>query len=592
MQNNSENGQETGKMVSRNDESSSENQDESRSEKTGTKLSAVEGIKEKSCWLRGSLREEMASGADHFNDENKNLLKFHGSYQQEDRDARKSRGKTGTSKHYMFMIRLKLPGGKLTADQYLRMEEVADKHANGTLRLTTRQSIQFHGIVMGHLQQTMQDINRAMISTLGACGDVNRNVMSCPAPIQDGIRPAMQQLADEIAQHLAPRSNAYHDIWLDGKEYSKDALQSDGVEPIYGKVYLPRKFKIGFALPDDNCVDVFTQDLGFLAIVEHGKITGYDMIVGGGMGRSNGNANTFARLGSSIAFLQPGQVVAGAEAVVKLFRDHGNRADRKRARIKYVVHDWGIDKFRKVLAQDYLTHPLVLPKEPPITGVDLHLGWHSQKDGKSFLGISIENGRIKNEGDLQVKTALHQIITKFKPDIRITPQQDILLCDLDFAAKGEIESILRQHGVALPETLSMAQKWSMACPAIPTCGLAITESERSLPLIIDELEKLLHDLGLSEEVVSVRMTGCPNGCARPYQSEIGLVGRSGEKYSLYLGGSSLGTRMNSLFKDLVPRQELVPLLRSIFEQFKSQRIKQESFGDFCHRVGFDKLTAV
>jgi sulfite reductase (ferredoxin) len=546
-------------------------------------------MKQASRWLRGTLAEELGQDSDHFNETDKNLLKFHGSYQQEDRDARKNRSKAGVGKAYMFMIRMKLPGGKLTAKQFLALDEIAGKYANGTIRFTTRQSIQLHGVLKSNLKQTMQDINAALVTTLGGCGDVNRNVMACPAPLGDPMRKEMQALADQIAAHLAPRSKAYHDVWLNGEAFSPDADQEEGVEPIYGKVYLPRKFKIGLSLPYDNCVDVFAQDLGFLAVVENGRSIGYNVLVGGGMGRTHGNENTFAHLGQPICFVEPSEVVNASEMVIKLFRDHGNRADRKRARIKYVVHDWGVERFREVLARDYFGKALALPKPVEITDVDLHLGWHPQGDGKWFVGLNVENGRVKDEGNLRLRGGLRAIVERFNTSVRISAQQDVLLCDIDPANKRAIDSLLNEYGVPLPENLSLVQKWSMSCPAIPTCGLAISEAERALPGIVDEMEVALRTLGLDNERISIRMTGCPNGCARPYQSEIGLVGRSGTKYSVYLGGSTLGTRLSLPFQDLVPREQIVPLLKRVLEHFNSQRASGESFGDYCHRLGTEKL---
>ncbi len=368
------------------------------------KRSGFEGVKEKSRWLRGTLAEELAHDVDHFSDDAKNLLKFHGSYQQEDRDARKTRAKTGVGKHYMCMIRLKLPAGKLTAKQYLALDDLATRYGNSTLRITTRQSIQFHGVLKANLRATIRGINDTLVTTLGGCGDVNRNVMACPAPLGDPVRKEALQLADAIAAHLAPSSCAYHDIWLNGEKMSPDANVEEGIEPIYGKVYLPRKFKIGLSMPYDNCVDLYAQDLGFLAIVENGRPIGYNVTVGGGMGRTHGNADTFAHLGQPICFVEPNEVVATAEGVIKFFRDHGNRADRKRARIKYVVHDWGVERVRDALARDYFGKPIRLPKDVTITDVDLHHGWHPQGDGKWFLGVSVENGRVKDDGSLRLRT--------------------------------------------------------------------------------------------------------------------------------------------------------------------------------------------
>jgi sulfite reductase (ferredoxin) len=545
------------------------------------KLSAFEAVKEASQQLRGTLAEELAGPADHISENAKNLIKFHGSYQQEDRDARKRRTKDGVGKHYMFMVRCKIPGGKVTADQYLALDDLAERHANGTLRITTRQGIQFHGVLKGDLKGTIKGINDCLLSTLGACGDVERNVMACPAPFKDPVRMELQRWADVIAKEFAPRTTAYHDIWLNGESV---APTTEVDEPLYGKTYLPRKFKTGLAMTYDNCVDVFAQDLGFLAGIENAKIIGYDLLAGGGMGMSHGNANTFPHLARHIAWIEPDQVLQAAEGVIKLFRDHGNRGDRKRARLKYVVHDWGVERFRDVLSE-YVPFKLQPPRGLKVTAVDLHLGWHPQGDGKWFYGLSVENGRIKDDGEFRLRTAMREIVTRFQPRLRFSPQQDVLLCDLDPKAKDALEAILDQHGVARPERVSPTRQLGMACPAIPTCGLAISESERTLPAIIDGIEAELDRLGLAGERISVRMTGCPNGCARPYQSDIGIVGRSGNKYVLYIGGSSLGDRLNVELKDLVPAEELVPTLRRVLEAFREGRQSAEGFGDYCHRVG-------
>src|SRR5229473_2181503 len=364
---------------------------------TPVKRSAVESIKEQSRQLRGTIGEELEKDSDHFSDQDKQLLKFHGSYQQEDRDARKNRRKDGIGKHYMFMVRCKIPGGRLTAKQYLAVDELAGAYANGTLRFTSRQGIQLHGVLKGHLKETIAGINACLLSTLGACGDVERNVMACPAPHQDGVHAQLQETAATLAAHLAPRSRAYHEIWIDGKPLDDQAAEAD-IEPLYGKVYLPRKFKTGLALPEDNCIDVYAQDLGLLAIVENGDVAGYNVLVGGGMGTTHGNASTFPYLAKPICYVPARAVVSTAEAVVRLFRDHGNRADRKRARIKYLVHDWGVDKFRQVLSE-YIGGELQLPRPIEVRGYETHLGWHPQGNGKWYYGISVQNGRVKDEGE-------------------------------------------------------------------------------------------------------------------------------------------------------------------------------------------------
>jgi sulfite reductase (ferredoxin) len=555
--------------------------------------SAVESIKEQSHHLRGTIAAELNAPTDHFTEQNKQLLKFHGSYQQEDRDARKARRKDGLGKHHMFMVRCKIPGGRLSARQYLAIDDLAGKFANGTLRFTTRQGIQLHGVLKSRLQDTIAGINECLLSTLGACGDVERNVMACPAPCCDGVHAQLQETARVLAAHLAPQTRAYHEIWLNGQPVVPGGAPVNGVtehEPLYGKVYLPRKFKTGLVLPQDNCIDVYAQDLGLLAIVEGREIIGYNVLVGGGMGMTHGNANTFPQLAKPICYVPASAVVGAAEAVVKLFRDHGNRADRRRARIKYLVHDWGVEKFREVLAT-YVDRALLPPPPVEVHGFEPHVGWQPQGDGMWYYGISVENGRVKDEGTMRLRSGLRVLVERYQPELRLTPLQDILLCNFDPGALHAIDRTLAQYGILRPDQITAVQRYSMACPAIPTCGLALTESERALPRFIDLLEVELKRLGLQDEKLAVRMTGCPNGCARPYQSDIGLVGRSGDKYTVYVGGSMLGNRLNFLLKDLVPFSELLPTVLPLLEHFRRERLRGETFGDFCQRLGVEQLRA-
>jgi sulfite reductase (ferredoxin) len=563
------------------------------------KRSAVELIKENSQALRGTIAATLAGDSEKLGEADKNVLKFHGSYQQEDRDARKLRRAEGLGKFHIFMVRCKIPGGRVSAAQYLALDELAGQYANATLRFTSRQGIQFHGVLKNDLKATIAGINATLLTTLGACGDVNRNVMSCPAPLR-GVRDQMQATAARIAQHLAPRTRAYHEIWLDGSpiadcrsqiaDVKKDNLQSaisnlqSDDEPVYGKLYLPRKFKIGLGLPEDNCVDVFAQDLGLLAIVEGGRVTGYNLLVGGGMGMSHGNERTFPYLAKPISHVVEEDAIRAAEAVVKLFRDHGNRADRKRARIKYVVHDWGVERFRDVLA-GYLGGKLALPRPLEVTGHDLHLGAHPQGDGKWWYGVSVENGRVKDDGPRRLRAGLRAIVERFRPELRLTPMQDVLLCGLSGADLPALEAMLDEYGIPRPENISPSRRYSMSCPAIPTCALAISESERALPGIMDQLETALRELGLAGETISVRMTGCPNGCARPYQSDIGIVGRSGDKYVVYVGGRTQGDRLNFELRDLTPRGEIVATLLPLLRRWKGERQGTESFGEYCWRIG-------
>jgi sulfite reductase (ferredoxin) len=399
--------------------------------------SMVEEVKEASRALRGSIAEELTGDGDHFSDGNKDLLKFHGTYQQQDRDARKARRGDGLGKHYMFMVRCKIPGGRVTAEQYLGLDDLADKYANGTLRVTSRQGIQFHGVLKGNLKATIAGINSTLLTTLGACGDVERNVMASPAPLHGGVHAELQATAALLASHLAPRTGAYHEIWLNGEKVNAVASEPEH-EPLYGQVYLPRKFKTGLALPDDNSIDVYAQDLGLLAIIENGRIAGYNVLVGGGMGMTHGNERTFPFLAKPICYVPSAEVVRAAEAVIRLFRDHGNRADRKRARIKYLVHDWGVERFREVLA-GYLGKPLTSPQPVEVTGFGLYHGWHPQGDGKWWYGISVESGRIKDEGDFRLRTCLRTLVERLRPEVRLTPVQDVLLCHLDGGALAEVE---------------------------------------------------------------------------------------------------------------------------------------------------------
>jgi len=554
------------------------------------KPSPVEAIKDTSNYLRGVLAEELAADTDHFTEQSKQLVKFHGTYQQEDRDARKKRDKPGVGKAYMMMLRLRMPGGLMTAQQYLAMDDISQKYANGTVRFTTRQAIQLHGILKKNLKSTIAEINHTLLSTISACGDVNRNVMSCPAPLPDVTRREMQVLCNGVADHLTPQAGkqAYIELWLNGVAQTPPADPNEA-EPIYGKLYLPRKFKVAFALPEDNCVDIYAQCLGFLAIRENGRTLGYNMLVGGGMGMTNSKPDTFPHLAKEVCFVTPDQVLKAAEAVVKLYRDHGNRSDRKRARIKYLMADWGVEKFREVFEKDYFGEALAPARHAPITGVDLHLGWHSQGGDDWFYGISVENGRIKDEGDFRLRTAMREIVGQTGCNVRATAQQDVLLCDIPTAKKATIAKLLADHGVLPHTSLSLLQQYSMACPAIPTCPLAISESERFLPTLVDEFEKELAGMGLGETPMSLRMTGCPNGCARPYNSDIGLVGRSGDKYTLYVGGRINGDRLSFELQDLVPKDQILPRLKKVLAVYKTDRHTGEGFGDYVTRMGKDAV---
>jgi sulfite reductase (ferredoxin) len=580
--------------------------------KTGVsaKPSKVEAIKLASQYLRTFVQDELADGKSHLTEDAATILKFHGSYQQDDRDLRRALKKEGKENAYQFMVRVRIVGGKLSADQYLACDRLATTLGNGSLRITTRQEFQLHGVLKQDLATTIRQINQALLSTLAACGDVERNVLCCPAPIHDPVRAELQADAFYWASHCAPRSSSYWEIWLDGEKIETlptagDPLVptpgDDSVEPIYGKTYLPRKFKTAFALPEDNCTDIHANDLGFLGVVEDQRLVGYNVLVGGGLGTTPSAQKTFPFLALPLCYVDRGDVLEIGEAILKVYRDFGNRSDRKRARLKYIIHDWGIAAFRAKV-EEYLGHPIEDPKPVTVQGVDDHLGWHSQGDGKWFLGIPVENGRIKDEGTYRLASGLRAFFQKYKTPGRLTCQQSILLADLDPAWRRDIESWLGEYGIATAEQISTVRRWSMACPALPTCGLAVTEAERALPGLLDQLEVELDRLGLDQERFTVRMTGCPNGCARPYNADIGLVGRSAHvnpdgtpgpgTYTIFLGGRTLGDRLNVEYKDYVPYDQVVAEIGFVLSRYKADRLAGESFGDYCHRVGVEALAQI
>ncbi len=560
------------------------------------KLSALEGIKQESQLLRGEISTELGDGTDHFSGDSVQLLKHHGTYQQDNRDERAAARAAGQQgKKFSFLIRTRVPGGLLNAAQLLAELALGDEFGDGTLRITSRQGLQLHGVLKGSLREVIRRVNDVHLTTLGACGDVNRNVMCCPAPYATAVHQQMQTLATELAHTFAPRTGAYHDIWLWDRESGDKQLVDGGLgqveeEPLYGRTYLPRKFKMGIALPDDNCIDIYTHDLGLLAIVEQGQIVGYNLLVGGGMGVTPSNKKTFPALGKRLAFVTTDQVVDVAKAVVSVQRDYGNRSDRKVARLKYLIDNIGVEEFRGRV-QSYYGGELADPHPTDVHGVTDHIGWEPQGDGRWYYGLNIENGRIADTPTSQLKTALREICTGLQPGIRLTAHQSLLFTDVAEQDRNTLEELLKRHNVPLSAEVSTARRWSMACVAWPTCGLAITESERALPGVIDQMEDALHKHGLEREAFTVRMTGCPNGCARPYNADIGLVGKARNRYSIFVGGSRLGTRLNFLYKDLVPQESIVPTLEPLFAYFRQDRDNGEAFGDFCHRKGLEDLLA-
>ncbi len=558
-------------------------------------LSGVEKIKRESHHLRGTIAEELKNAEPAFGKETEQLVKHHGFYQQHDRDRRGETGPDGKrlGKAYSMMVRTKLPGGRLSARQMLDEIELCERYGNGDLRLTDRQGIQIHGILKGNVKATIRAICEAQMTTLGACGDVCRNVLSCPAPYRNNrVRDEMHAMARRISDHLLPRSKAYSEIWLTDPETGEKELaggtDSEVIEPLYGDTYLPRKFKVAMALPEDNCVDVYTNDLGFVAIVENDRIAGYNVLVGGGMGVTPSNKNTFPAVAQPLAFVTPENVLRAVEAVVKTQRDFGDRSDRKRARMKYLIHDWGLDKFRAKV-EEYYGEPLAAPRPVAEAGVEDHIGWHEQGDGRWFYGLHIDNGRVIDRDGCQLKTAIRRVCEQLEPNLSITAHQSLLFADVAPEQRGQLEAILRENGVKLDGEISEVRRWSIACVALPTCPLAVTESERVMPDVMAQLEADLRRLGLENEKFTVRMTGCPNGCARPYNADIGLVGKTKNKYTIYLGGTLRGDRLAFIYRDVVPLEELAAALVPVLAYFKRDRSEGETLGDFCHRKGAEDL---
>ncbi|HEY0525785.1 MAG TPA: NADPH-dependent assimilatory sulfite reductase hemoprotein subunit [Stellaceae bacterium] len=550
--------------------------------------SKVEAVKRESRGLRGALHEGlMDSQAAAFDEDGYNLLKFHGIYQGYDRDSATELKQQGLDKAHQFMARVRIPGGRLTAAQYLALDGLADDYADGTLRITTRQSIQYHGVVKHNLKATIAGINAALLTTIAACGDVVRTVTTVPAPIRDAVHRRLEADARALSEHLLPTTHAYHEIWLDGERIEGAAEP----EPLYGETYLPRKFKIGLAVPDDNSVDVLTNDLGIVALFDESRqrLLGYNFALGGGLGINHNNAKTYPRLATPVAFVEPGDLLAAAAAVVKLHRDYGDRANRKHARLKYVIAENG-EAWAKARLEEYLGKSLEAPRPHAPFRVADHLGWHGQGDGLFYLGLPVPSGRIVDGPEAgRLRTAVRAIVERFGAAPVLTPTQDILLSDIAAADRDAVDALLAEHGVAAAERLTPVRRWALACPALPTCGLALTEAERVREPMLDAIEAALGRHGLRDETFSIRITGCPNGCARPYAGDVGIVGRIPGFYSLYVGGDFEGTRLNVKLLDKVGEGAVAATLEPLFALFAADRRPEERFGDFCHRVGPDRL---
>jgi sulfite reductase (ferredoxin) len=547
-------------------------------------VSKPEAVKQQSRQLRGHIARDLRDTGTPFDKEGYSLLKFHGIYQGYDRDSATERKQRGDDKVWQFMVRVRIPGGRLTADQYLALDGLADRYADGSLRVTTRQSIQFHGVVKAGLKSAIAEINVALLTTLAACGDVVRTVTTTPAPIRDPIHDRLEAETRRLSSHLLPRTRAYHEIWVDGTPWQENAGAAEESDPLYGERYLPRKFKIGLAIPEDNTIDVLTNDLAIVALFEGDRLTGYNFLLGGGHGMTHNNPKTYPRLATPVAFIEPEDLLDAAAAVVKLHRDHGDRGNRRHARLKYVIAENGEGWARERLSE-YLGKSLGPCREMAPFEVPNHLGWHEQGDGKLYLGIPVSSGRIDNH----TRTALRDIVTRFRCDPILMPSQDIILSEIRPEDRSAIEAILHQHGVRQAAGMLPAERWALACPALPSCGLALTEAERVRDGIVAAIEGRLRLYGLEHERLSIRITGCPNGCARPYTGDIGIVGRMPGFYALFVGGDFAGTRLNEPLVDRVPFNGIADVLNPLFALYAAMRIADEGFGDFCHRIGMPAL---
>ncbi|MGI9221671.1 MAG: NADPH-dependent assimilatory sulfite reductase hemoprotein subunit [Woeseiaceae bacterium] len=543
-------------------------------------LTPVEGIKARSNFLRGSIVESLADGTTGaLADDDTQLSKFHGFYQQDDRDIRAERSRQKLEPAHSFMIRVRVPGGIATPDQWLEMDRLAREHANQSIRLTTRQAFQFHGVIKRDLKPTIAAINKSLLDTIAACGDVNRNVMCTPIAERSSLHAAAYATAESLSAHLTPNTSAYHEIWLDKQRVAGGENVTQDAEPIYGATYLPRKFKIGIAIPPSNDVDVFSQDLGFIAIQQDGKLAGFNVTVGGGMGRHHGEPDTYPRVADSIGFCTPEQVNQVAEQVVKIQRDFGDRSNRKHARLKYTIDDRGLDWFRSELA-GRLGHELQPASPYRFLSRGDELGWTKDQSGMWHLTLFIPQGRVSDDGELQLMTALAAIAKVHEGTFRLTANQNVVISSVATNRKKSIEKLLQTHGVSPSENLSPLRRQALACVALPTCALAMAEAERYLPEITTRVETLLEKYDLLNEEISLRITGCPNGCARPYLAEIALVGKAPGHYSLFLGGDALGTRLNKLVDENANESQVLKTLEQHFSAFARNRIAGQSFGDF------------
>jgi sulfite reductase (ferredoxin) len=550
-------------------------------------MSGAEQVKARSHRLRGTISDELLENTRVFSDEAEVVLKFHGVYQQDDRDLRKEARKLGLDKHHMMMIRTRIPGGVVSPDAYLAHDRIAGAWGNDTLRVTTRQDLQLHGVLKGDLKKAIRAINDGLLTTLGGCGDQERNVMCCPAPWHDRLHHEINQTLSALVTGLTPTTRAYTEIWLDGELAASN--QPDPPDTLYGERYLPRKFKTAIAIEGDNCVDIYANDLGLVAHARpDGSLESFDLLVGGGMGRTANKPNTWPAVAQPLASVRPEQAVEAARAVVAVQRDYGNRSDRRHARLKYLIADRGIEWFRDEVASR-VAFALEPSRRLRWTSAEDHLGWQQQGDGRYCYGLFIENGRIHDADTSGLRSALREVVETLRPELRLTPQQNVLFTNISNEDRGAVLAILDRWGVARTESMPNAIRYSMACPAYPTCGLAVAESERAMPSLIREIALVQRDAGIEDARISYRMTGCPNGCTRPYLGDVGFVGTTLGKYDVFLGGDFEGTRLNELYVHNVKIEEIPHLLRGPLSDYARTQLPGEGFGDWCNRQGVSNL---
>ncbi|MED4715773.1 assimilatory sulfite reductase (NADPH) hemoprotein subunit [Bacillus badius] len=548
--------------------------------------SDVERIKEESNYLRGTLAETLADPLTAgIPDDDNRLMKFHGSYLQDDRDVRNERERQKLEPAYQFMVRVRAPGGVATPEQWLAMDEIARKYGNGTLKLTTRQAFQMHGILKWNMKKSIQEINAVLMDTLAACGDVNRNVMCNPNPYQSEVHAEVYEWSRQLSEYLSPRTRAYHEIWLDEEKVA--GTPEEETEPMYGELYLPRKFKIGIAVPPSNDVDVFSQDLGFIAVMENGKLAGFNVAIGGGMGMTHGDKNTYPQLARVIGFCRPDQILDVAEKVITIQRDYGNRSVRKYARFKYTVDRLGLDAIKQELHKR-LGWELEEARTFRFDHNGDRYGWVEGRNGNWHFTLFIQNGRVTDLEGYPLMTGLREIANVHTGDFRLTPNQNLVIANVTGEQKEQIVGLIQKYGLTDGKHYSALRRNSMACVSLPTCGLAMAEAERYLPNLLEKIEEIIEESGLHEEEITIRMTGCPNGCARPALAEIAFIGKAPGKYNMYLGAGFSGNRLSKLYKENIGEKEILEALRSILFQYAKERQEGERFGDFVIRAGIVK----